>query len=153
MSTLVVYDSQFGNTALIAETIGSQLKSMPRVLAITNVSPADLQPVEFLIIGSPTQGGRPTARMLKFLQTLPKNAFEYKRVVAFDTRISAIDQKIWLRTFMNSIGYAAPKIAKIVKDKGATLIAQPEGFFVEAKEGPLKKDELKRAATWAKTIQ
>jgi len=32
------------------------------------------------------------------------------------------------------------------------LIASPEGFFVKGRKGPLKKGELKRAASWAKVI-
>jgi hypothetical protein len=35
---------------------------------------------------------------------------------------------------------------------GATLVADPEGFVVKGKEGPLVEDELERAAAWARSL-
>jgi len=40
-----------------------------------------------------------------------------------------------------------------LKGKGGYLTAQPDGFIVEDSEGPLKKGELERAASWAKKIK
>jgi len=48
-------------------------------------------------------------------------------------------------------GYAAKPIADKLAKKGGTLIAQPEGFFVNGSEGPLKDNELERASTWVKS--
>jgi hypothetical protein len=36
--------------------------------------------------------------------------------------------------------------------RGGKLAVPPEGFIVEASEGPLREGELERAAAWAKTI-
>jgi len=36
--------------------------------------------------------------------------------------------------------------------KGGRLVAEPEGFIVENKEGPLKQGELERANKWAKQL-
>jgi flavodoxin I len=66
------------------------------------------------------------------------------KVAAFDTRFSAK----WVRVF----GYAAVRIAVNLKGKGGTLIAPPQAFFVQGKEGPLKEGELERAARWARAF-
>lgn len=47
---------------------------------------------------------------------------------------------------------AAGRIATILEYKGCYLAMEPEGFIVEDSEGPLKKGELERAATWARGI-
>jgi hypothetical protein len=54
---------------------------------------------------------------------------------------------------MGLIGYAAGRIASGLTSKGGRLIAKPEGFIVDGKEGPLKEGELERAAAWARSLQ
>jgi flavodoxin len=49
-------------------------------------------------------------------------------------------------------GYAAGRIADSLKAKGGRLVAEPDGFIVEDREGPLKQGELERAADWVKTV-
>ena len=39
-----------------------------------------------------------------------------------------------------------------LKKKGGTLVKEPEGFFVEDTEGPLREGELERAVGWAREI-
>ena len=65
-------------------------------------------------------------------------------VASFDTRFSTK----WVSIF----GYAAGRIGKNLKKKGGNLIINPEPFFVESTEGPLKEGELDRAASWAKEV-
>lgn len=142
MKTLVLYDSAYGNTERIARSIGSAINGDVKVLRVGDVNPFKLEPVDFLIVGSPTQGGKPTKAMRDFLNNIPGSALRNTSVTAFDTRFSTK----WVGIF----GYAAGKIAESLKAKGATLTASPEAFFVKAKEGPLKEGELERAAIWAK---
>jgi flavodoxin I len=50
-------------------------------------------------------------------------------------------------------GFAAPKMADILKEKGWMLVGEPGGFFVRGlKKGPLKRGEVDRAAAWAKGL-
>ena len=39
-----------------------------------------------------------------------------------------------------------------LRKKRGEPVVQPEGFFVEGTEGPLKNGELERAADWARRI-
>ncbi len=73
-------------------------------------------------------------------------------MAAFDTRISASDVGKGLRLLMKVGGYAVPHIANALKKKCGNLVVPAEGFFVKDREGPLKEEELERAASWAKEI-
>jgi flavodoxin I len=144
MKTLVIYDSVYGNTEIIAKAIGDAIAGEVQVQRVGQVNAGDLGTADLLIIGSPTHGGRPTEPVQDLLNEVPGSAFEGINVAAFDTRFSTR----WVRLF----GYAAGRIAGSLGKKGGTLIGSPEGFFVEGTEGPLKEGELERAAGWAKEI-
>ena len=144
MKVLVVYDSAYGNTEKIARAIGGAITGEVKVLRAGEVNPSELGPLDFLIVGSPTQGGRPMPAVLAFLNNVPQAAIKGTSVAAFDTRVPAK----WVMVF----GYAAGRIAGSLKKKGGTLVLPPEGFFVKGTRGPLKDGELERAAAWAKEI-
>lgn len=95
---------------------------------------------------------RATPAIDALLQQLPAHSLEGKRVAAFDTRFEAEEQGVGLRILMSVIRYAAERIAKDLVKKGGRLVAEPEGFIVEQKEGPLKQGELERATTWARAM-
>lgn len=144
MKVLVVYDSFYGNTEQIARAIGDAIAGEAKVVRVGEVSPSELESVDLLVVGSPTQGGRPTAAIRDVLNEVSKSGVKGVKVAAFDTRVPAR----WAAVF----GYAAGRIAKALKGKGGTLVASPEGFFVEGTKGPLKDGELERAAAWARGI-
>jgi len=144
MRTLVVYDSVHGNTRIIAQAIGDAIPGEVKVLRAGQVNDSELKTVNLLIVGAPTHGGRPSDAMKGFLDTALANAFEGMNVAAFDTRLTAR----WVRIF----GYAAPRIASRLTEKGGTLIGSPGGFFVKGRRGPLTEGEVERAAAWAKEI-
>jgi len=144
MKALVVYDSVYGNTEKIARAIGGAIAGEVKVLRPGEVNPSDLASLDLLIVGSPTQGGRATPAIQEFLSKIPANALKNISVASFDTRFSTRLVKIF--------GYAAGRIANVLKDKGGRLVAPPEAFIVKSREGPLKEGELERAASWAKGI-
>jgi flavodoxin I len=152
MKTLIVYGSQFGNTEKIAKAIGSAVGNEVKVTRPIEVDTNRLQAFNLLIVGSPTQGGRPTPALQKFLENIPFDALKNIKVAAFDTRFLLKDQNFALRMLMKTIGYAADKIVKILIAKGGQQLAPPEGFIVKGKEGPLAEGEMERAGEWAKQI-
>ena len=144
MKALIVYDSVYGNTEKIARAIGGAITGEVKVLRPGEVNLSDLESVDLLVVGSPTQGGRPTPAIKEFLSKIPANALKNVGVTSFDTRFST--------RLVGIFGYAAGKIANSLKRKGGTLILSPEAFFVKSKEGPLKEGELEHAAGWAKRL-
>lgn len=146
MNSLVIYDSLYGNTEIIAETIARSLKT--KALDVREVRKNSLRGAHLLIFGSPTQGGRPTQAMADFLKSIPSEIIANKKLVTFDTRLGKEKSGWALRMLMNIIGFAAEKMDKDLKNKGANLIAKPEGFIVTDGKGPLAKGEIERAEKW-----
>jgi len=152
---LTVYDSYFGNTEKIAHAIGNALDSQGdvEVLRVGKVKPEQVIGLELLIVGSPTRKFRPSAPITRLLKGIARNGLVGIKVAAFDTRFSASDQEsAFLRTLLNTFGYAAKPIADRLVRVDGELIIPPEGFIVVGTEGPLKEGELERAADWARRI-
>jgi flavodoxin I len=144
MKTLIVYDSQFGNTEQIAKAIEAAVDGDVRILRAGAANPSDLQGIGLFILGSPTQGGSSSPAMREFLTKIPDNGLKGVKFAVFDTRMT--------NKLVGIFGYAAKRIADALKDKGGNLVSPPEGFFVKASKGPLKDGELERAALWAKDL-
>ena len=155
MNVFVLYDSQYGNTKKIAEAIAAAFPKphSVKVFPVEEVDHSDCcKTIDLLFVGSPTQGGRPTNGLSEFLNDIPPEELKGLKFAAFDTRMAIQDVNWFLRFVMGRVGFAAPKIAKILVAKGGKLAAPPEGFIVTGKEGPLKDNELTRAKAWASSL-
>ncbi len=145
MYALVVYDSQFGNTERIAAAIADTLRTSGevRLARVDPARPLDLEGVDLLILGCPTQGWRPTVAMQTLLASLIPSQLHGRAVACFDTRFQ---KPRWLT------GSAARRMADTLGRMGITLVVPPESFFVEHKDGPMLSGELGRAAVWTRTL-
>jgi flavodoxin len=145
VQTLIIYDSQFGNTEKIARAIGEAIGEGVKVVHASQADPDEMTTADLQIIGAPTQGGRATPPVRDLLKAIKRQGLKDKRAAAFDTRISAK----WVGLF----GYAAGRIGKELLGKGATLVVPPEPFFVTSDKVPqLPEGELERAAAWAREV-
>ena len=144
MKTLVVYDSMYGNTKIVAETIAAALSGDVSVQHVEGADASSVGAYDLLIVGAPIHGARPSEKTRDFLDRIPASALHGMHVAAFDTRVT--------NKFILLFGTAATKIAQTLRRKGGTLAADPAGFFVTGTEGPLKEGEVERAAHWAKQI-
>lgn len=143
MRVHVIYDSAFGNTELVARRIGEVLGRSHEVAVkpVAQADVADISAGDVLVIGSPTQGGRATPQLERFLAHIPDAVLEGLQFAAFDTRLSAR----WVRLF----GFAADRMQHALTGRDAIAISSAQGFAVQGKEGPLKAGELDRAGDWA----
>lgn len=146
MKVLIVYDSQYGNTEQIARSIAGGLGNNVDIVLkkASDAGPGDITGIGLLLVGSPTQGSKPTVPVQEFLNKLSADALKGIRAAAFDTRMT--------NPIIRMFGYAAPKIDKILVEKGAVAAAKPEGFWVTGGKGPLKDFEITRAAHWAEIV-
>ncbi|MBC7442105.1 MAG: flavodoxin [Ramlibacter sp.] len=112
--TLVVFDSSFGNTQVIAEAIAAELGQGTRAVPVVGLGLDSLAGVELLIVGGPINGWRPSPRMQAFLAQFGHGTLRGVRAAAFDTR---------LRLFVH--GDAAGKMAleKAVAGAGSIVSA------------------------------
>ena len=156
MKAVVVYDSGFGNTEKIAQSIGGSLSPQADVetVHVSKVVSDQLTGIAILVVGSPTQKFRPTGAITNFLKAIPKNGLKGVKIAAFDTRftMSEIEKTPVLLFFVRIFGYAAKPIADRLVSKGGELVIPPEGYYVEGVEGPLLEGELERAEEWAAKI-
>jgi flavodoxin len=145
MHTLVIYESQFGNTEQIAQAIAQALAECGsvRLEPMGKAGHAVLQGVDLLVLGSPTQFLEATPDMLAWLDHIPPKTLDGMPIAVFDTRYDM------LKLFSGS---AADVISKEVQKRGGRLIAPPESFFVTGREGPLKVGEVERAVAWASAL-
>jgi len=146
MNALVVYDSQYGNTERIAQAIADGLRAFGQAQAVRAdpAHPVEFQGVDLFIVGSPTQGFRPTLAMQFLLGNVSPQQLRGLAVACFDTRFRG---SLWKSS-------AAPRMARQLRTMGVEPVVPPESFFVKAmkKEGPLVTGEVERAATWARML-
>ena len=161
MKVMVIYDSQYGNTAQIAQAIADGLKSAAKdaievdLRKIGDVRPEQLAGLDVLIVGSPTQRFSSTTAMRDFLKAIPKKALAGVSVAGFDTRLTEAElhaHGAMLGKLVDWFGYAAPRISEGLEKRGGHVTMPPEGFYVRGTEGPLLEGEIERAADWARQI-
>lgn len=138
MKTLVIYDSAFGNTKVIAEAMAKDLGA--DIKHVTEVKKESLKTYEYIIVGSPIQGWRPLVPMQGFLASLSADSLSGVKVAAFDTRMNI---------FIH--GDAVQKMAGALKAAGAEIVGT-EFFYVKGQKGPIKEGEIERAIKWAKSL-
>ncbi|MBS3914711.1 MAG: flavodoxin family protein [Bacteroidetes bacterium] len=136
MNALIIYDSNYGNTRLVAEAMAESIKGS--AISVKDFEMGNLGNLDLLIVGSPINGWRPTPAIKNFLENIPNGKLKGIQAAAFDTRI---------KSFLS--GNAAKRIYQALNTKGAKMIGTPVGFYVKHTEGPLLEKELENARIWA----
>jgi flavodoxin len=142
MKALVLYDSIYGNTKKIAETVAAELGKGVKTVTVSDFSTKDLTGINLLVVGSPILGWSPSEKTGKLLAALKTGELKGIKATSFDTR---------MRIFFH--GDAANKIAESLRKAGAEIVAEPCGFIVEGREGPLANDAVSKAKEWAASIK
>ena len=144
MNALVLYDTKFGNTERIAETIALAFQeAVPtRLTAIEDVTDlaAELDGVDILVVGGPTQIHGISGGLRHMIESLGEGSLKGIRTAAFDTRLHGMK----LVT-----GSAAVRLGRLLRRRGAWLVVPPTSFIVEGREGPLQPGEVEHAQAWA----
>lgn len=157
MNAVVVYESLWGNTAAVAGAIAEGIGEGARALSTAEATAEVVAAAGLLVAGSPVlgfklptekmregalknPGGRPPRpadlshpSMRAWLETVPRRD---GWAAAFDTQVRG------------PFGKAAPAIAEALEGLGCRRAANPEGFVVAGKFGPLRDGELERARLW-----
>jgi len=146
MNTLILYDSQYGNTEQIAQAVAARLGSLGSVQTerVDKAGRLDLRELDLLVLGCPTQKWQPTPAMQSFLANLSPAALDGLAFACFDTRFH---KPRWLT------GSAARSMTKQLSKMGLRLLGPAESFFVKEQAGPLEAGELERAGIWALSLR
>ncbi|MGH8871070.1 MAG: flavodoxin family protein [Acidimicrobiia bacterium] len=163
MKALVVYESMFGNTRLIAEAIAEGLSGHMEVETVEVGLAPELMPpeIDFVVIGGPTHAfglSRPRTRL---------SAGEHTEGPLVSARIGIRE---WLEglvppgkpvdcaSFDTRIdkprvpGSAAASAGRRLRRLGFHVIVGPESFFVDGTTGPLLAGEYGRAHSWGELL-
>ena len=164
MKAVVIYESIYGNTHLVADAIGEGLSKTVEVVVIPvgEAEPALLDEADLIVVGGPTHAhgvSRPSTRKAAVdaaqkagsdLVLEPDAAgtglrdwfatlnWMSGRAAAFDTRIDAPAALT---------GRASKGISRMLRHHGFTVVAEPESFLV-TKASHLEPDEATRAREW-----
>lgn len=140
MKSLVLYETKYGNTQKVAETVAETLGG--QAYNVQDFDLALLGSVDLLVMGSPIHGWQPSAETAQFLTHLDGDELKGKYIAAFDTGF---------KSFMS--GNAASKIVRKLERAGAKQLIPPRKFVVEQAEGPLATGELDKARAWANELK
>jgi menaquinone-dependent protoporphyrinogen IX oxidase len=154
MKGIVIYDTSFGNTRKIAETIAATLNESgidTDVFDIKNVKKLSGKEYDFLALGSPTRYGTMSFAVKFFLGKIKSEEWMNKRFIAFDTENpenvekSRAENKNWS---------AAEKIAEKLREKKMNQLLPVLKGLVQSSglKGPLVEGEIERAKNYAEKI-
>ena len=161
MKAVVVYESMYGNTHVVADAIGRGLAGSGEVVVVpvAQAAPALVEDADLVVVGGPTHAhgmSRPSTRkaaveqakdnpieptasgpgVREWLEKIPPVAAS---AAAFDTRAGMAPALL--------TGRASKGIAKQLHEHGFGQVAEPESFLVD-KDNHLEPGEEARAVEW-----
>lgn len=168
MRALVVYESMYGNTHLVADAIGAGLKTAfdVSVMPVAQASPAVVARADLLIVGGPTHAhgmsrtstrkaaveasGKPDSGLTAQPDAIGPGLRDWfaslgqhhLKAAAFDTRMHGPAVLT---------GQASRGVTRSLRAHGFDVIAGPESFLV-TRQNQLEPDEASRARDWAASL-
>jgi menaquinone-dependent protoporphyrinogen IX oxidase len=152
MKGIVIYDTSYGNTKKIGETIAETLEESEievELFYVKDVKKLRGADYDFLVLGSPTKFGTMSFTIKRFLGKVKSEEWVNKPFAAFDTENP---ENIERSKAENKEWSAAEKIANKLKDKNMKQLLPVLKAVVFGKEGPLKEGEIERAKDYAREL-
>ena len=144
---IVVYESKYGNTKRVAETIMEGIREVQGAEAVLNeLKEADLNKIaeyDVILIGSPNHFGGPTKSVREFIDKLEKLNLDGRHFAVFDTYLG--------KGFFEK---AAKKIEKRINEKvpGLKQLGPVLSIAVQGSKGPIVEGELPKSKEFGKKI-
>ncbi|MEM3577541.1 MAG: flavodoxin domain-containing protein [Candidatus Bathyarchaeia archaeon] len=146
VKVLVIYESKYGNTRRVAETIVEGMKEVGGIeYSIKELKEVDLGKVadyDAVLIGSPNHIGGPTRGIKGFIDKLGGLQLKGKLFAVFDTYMG------------NDFEKAVKKMEKRISEKAPELkqIASGLSIKVQGIKGPIVENELSKCKEFGKGI-
>jgi flavodoxin len=143
---LVVYDSKYGNTKIVAEKIAEGITAAGGMKTdlgfMDDVDVTKIPEYDILVIGSPNHYSKPSKKASEFMKKLEGLDLEGKKVAAFDTCL----RKQEGRTF--------GRIEKHVREiaPGARFVTPGLSILVGGSKGPILEGELLKCEEFGRRI-
>jgi len=147
VKVFVVYDTKWGNTKLVGETIVEGMKEVEGIeTTISDVEEVDLKKVadyDAILIGSPNHIGGPVRGVKKFIDKLGKLDLKAKWVAVFDTNLGGNQLEKAVKKMEKRIGEKIPRLK---------LIAPGLSIKVGGMKGPIVDGELPKCKDFGKKL-
>lgn len=144
----IAYDTKYGNTKLVAESIAEGMREVAGVeVSIGYVKDVDVEKLheaDELVLGAPNHMAGPSRTMIKFVDTLTKQSLKAKNAAVFGTYSGRV----------RNPDRAVKKMEKIIEEKfpNIKLVSGSLSVRVHGVTGPLVEGELQKCKEWGTTI-
>jgi len=147
MKGIVIFDTSYGNTRTIAETISDTLRESGievDAFYVKDVKKLSAKDYNFLVLGSPTKFGTMSFIVKGFLGKVKSKEWMNKPFAAFDTENP--------ENIERNEGSAAEKIAGKLREKQMNQLLPVLKAVVLGWKGPLQEGEIERAKEYAREL-
>ena len=164
MLAVVIYESMYGNTHLVADAIGAGLRPAfdVSVIPVSQATPAVLADADFVVVGGPTHVhgmSRPATRKgaveaaqkpVSGLKLEPDALGPglrdwFDALGRYSVKAAAFDTRLHGPAALT--GRASKGVSRSLRAHGFDLVAEPESFLV-TKQDQLEPQETARARDW-----
>lgn len=144
---MIIYDTKYGNTKIVAEQIAEGIKEIERMETATayakEIDYQKLKDYESLVIGAPNHMGRPSQTIKKFVNKLAEDDLKDRNVIVFGTYSGRI-----------RADRSVKKLEQMLKKKMPTLNLLLPGLSIKVNgvTGPIAEGELPKCREFGKKI-
>ena len=152
MKGIVIYDTSYGNTKKVGETIADTLKESGMevdLFYVKDVKKLSGKDYDFIILGSPTKFGTMSFTFKRFLGKVKSEQWVNKPFAAFDTENP---ENVEQSRVKNKEWSAAEKIAEKLKEKKMNQLLPVLKALVLGQKGPLVDGEVNRTRDYAREL-
>ena len=152
MKGIVVYDTSYGNTKKIAETITGTLKESGMevdLFYVKDVKKLSGKDYDFFVLGSPTKFGTMSFAIKFFLGKVKAEEWMSKPFAAFDTENPENVEKARAE---NKEWSAGEKISEKLREKKMNQLLPVLKALVLGIKGPLVEGEIERTKDYAREL-
>lgn len=146
MRVLIVYDTKYGNTKLVAEKIAEGMRETEGIETdighVKNVNLRGVADYDAILVGAPVHFGRPSRTITKFIDKLGKLNLKAKWTTVFDTYLKTDFEK----------GVKPMEERIVEKAPGLKLILPGLSIQVNGMGGPIARGDLPKCVDFGKRI-
>ncbi|MFX0033493.1 MAG: flavodoxin family protein [Candidatus Hodarchaeota archaeon] len=147
MNVLIVYETKFGNTKKVAETIAEGIRETEQIkteiVYVNDIEYSKIKDFDAIIIGSPNWGGSYAGSIKKFINELAGLLLSEKYYAVFDTNNALPILNKAFKKLEKKIGKKIPSFKKILPGLPVKVIGL---------KGPIAEGELPKCKNFGKEI-